>query len=521
MDLSLNFSNKKSFLNNNFLFLVGCLLSAVPIWLSTYPPMLDIPLHANQVATFLRLLSDTELLTPLLKIEWLTPYWTGYASVALLGLFMPIVTAIKIVLSVVVVAIPWFASRLRALVSNDNSLDWLFIPVAYSFSFQYGLLNFMVGIPIVLIFLRETILYFSSSALHVKKAILLTFLSYLLFLTHIFVLAFALIIAFPIGIALSENIKKSLIKRSLDNLTKQDFLKLLPFFSSLPIIFLWFSHVETSLFHLYNFQPSASIWLVNVYRFLIMLSSATGLMFFYKIGAIYAMGLFFLSGAKILRNWRALPFIITILILLIVPTGSSGGNFIAERFNVFIFIFYVFSFDFSRMNAVLNYHKRVILFASISFLVLLTTAYKTIQFDRETIGLKNSFMKMEPHRSVATIIDDLGEEYSYSVFGSVTYWYHAEKNGYGNSFFAIPSSVVQFKSHVANPFPRSQFLLSEYIWDKNSQYFDYFIIKGDLSTFSPDFLRGLQKYASPIYHEGKWHLYARRFQNTALTKHSI
>ncbi len=479
--------------------------------------MLDIPLHGNQIATLLRLLSGTELNASSLEINWFTPYWLGYASVALLGLCMPILTAIKIILSLTVIATPWLAARLRELVSNDNSRDWLFLPVIYSFSFQAGLFNFIVGIPLILLFLRKSILYFQTAEVNFRTKFTIVFLSHILFFTHILSLAFSLLIALSIGIFLSEDVKKSIKNRSLKFINKQFFLHLLPFFSSFPIIICWLFHVKPHLFHLYNFQNSIPILIINLYRFLIMLSSATGFIYFYKMGIVYAIILLFLPNSKILRNWRALPFAITVLILLFVPTGSNGGNFIAERFNVFIFIFYVFSFDFSRMNEILTYTQRSLLFAFASFFVLMTTTYKTLQFDKETQGLKNIIAKMEPHHSVAAIIDDLGEKYAYPVFGSITYWYHTEKNGYGNSFFSIPSSIVQFKTNVSNPFPPSQFLLSEYQWDKNALKFDYFIIKGNISTFSSAFLSDLKKYTQPIYHEGEWHLYLRHTKTSAIT----
>ncbi|MES2207093.1 MAG: hypothetical protein V4525_09905 [Pseudomonadota bacterium] len=499
-------SNKNA---KDYLFLFACMLSAVPIWLSTYLPMLDLPFHAYQISSFLRLVLGTEFFASILKINWFMPYWLGYLSAAILALFMPIAIAIKIVLSCAMVATPWFASRLRALVSNDNSLDWLFLPVIYSFAFQNGLFNFIVSIPLVLFFLREAILYFSDPGAKFKSGVWIVFLSHILFFTHILALLFSLVIVIPMGLCLCEDTQRLLKERSFHYLDKKVFFKFLPFICILPIILVWMLHIKDTSFHTNIPAGKISVWIINLYRLLPIMVSATGLLGFFQLGLIYVLAIFLLPGAKIHKNWRALPFVILILGLLLLPATNLETNYIAERLNVFILIFYVFSFDFSQLYTKVNYYKRVILFASSSFLILFLNAYQLHLYAKETKGLKNIFSKMAPHHSVASIIDNTDKNQSSAKFDLLIYWYHAEKDGKGTFSLDFPQMIVQYKSDIPYSSTEDQFHFSNFKWDNNTQKFDYYVIKTSHEKFPAELLLGLQKYTKLIYHEDSWYLYAK------------
>ncbi len=491
---------------SNIFFYIACILSAIPIWLSAYPPMVDISMHANQVATFLRLLSGSELLAPFLEINWFTPYWAGNGLVILLSFFVPIVIAIKIVLTFSIIATPLLASRLRALISDDNSFDWFFLPVIYSFSFQAGFLNFIIGVPLVLLFLREFILFYFFSNLNVKKVLWISFLTHILFLTHIFILIFACGIAF--AIVLFENVKK---------INKKKFIKILPLVSVFPIVLFWILSFKAPLFDDKYCSSQMPIWVENFYRFNGLLGSATGALYSLKLGSLYALAILILTKAKIYRDWRSLPFIITLLVLLFIPKKISGACFVAERFNVFIFIFFIFSFDFSQIKSVLNYHKRNMFFSFFSFIILCTNAYIIALFDQDTQGLKKILAKIEPHQRVISIIDNFSGQSSESInpliYGSLLYWYAAEKNGYANTFFIESHSIVRYKKAVLNPLPKVQFSSESFNWDLQHQQFDYLILGNDPEKYSTEFLKGLKKYTHLIYREGAWHLYSRHHEN--------
>jgi hypothetical protein len=82
------------------LLLIASALAAIPVWLSTYPPMTDLPQHAAQVALLRNLHNPAFRFSGLFWINWFTPYLLSdlllYAITSVPG----IVTGCKLLVSV-------------------------------------------------------------------------------------------------------------------------------------------------------------------------------------------------------------------------------------------------------------------------------------------------------------------------------------------------------------------------------------------------------------------------------------
>ena len=140
-------------------FYVCCVLSAAPLLFAHYPPMVDLPQHAAQIATLNNLSRPDFAYKGLFTLEWARPYLGGYLVIWALSQVVSVLTAVKISIALTVITIPMTAARLRAHFNADPRWDWLLLTIGYGFAFQWGLVNFFVGAPIVLLFLVTAFRY--------------------------------------------------------------------------------------------------------------------------------------------------------------------------------------------------------------------------------------------------------------------------------------------------------------------------------------------------------------------------
>ena len=76
-------------------FSLACLLCGLPVLLSTYPPMVDVPQHAAQIMSLKAMLfGDNWAFSDLFEIKPFTPYWLGYGIAMALSVPFGIVMAV-------------------------------------------------------------------------------------------------------------------------------------------------------------------------------------------------------------------------------------------------------------------------------------------------------------------------------------------------------------------------------------------------------------------------------------------
>jgi len=470
-------------------------MSTIPIWLATYPPMVDIPMHATQMATLLRLLSGTEYFSSLYWINGFTPYWSGYVITALWTLIFPVSIAIKCTLSIAVAATPWAASRLRTLVNNRSHLDWLFLPIGYGFAFQWGFFNFIIGIPLTLLFLEYALRYLANPT--VKKGIFIFIGTHLLFTTHILLLGFFLSIVVSIEMLTTKNLKQSLIK-------------LMPLFLSLPVVAIWFLHTKLT-------EPQVSTpitWIITSQRLIDAFITPTGSFNQWAIILICAAIIYkppYLPNINIFKNWQAIPFVYSVLITFYGPAYAFGTAYICERFGVFLLPFYAFS---CKSNAAKPSPQNSKLCFAFSFLILIGNAYQTISFEKNLSGFKKISKIIPQNKKVISLIYDFKTpDYSPPIFLHIASWYFAEKDGQGDISFSSFNAIVRYKRNIPTIQSDIQDAIQDrpqlFNWDKDAHLYDYYILHGDFSKFNSTY-KGIRKFSKLIYTDGIWWLYARK-----------
>src|SRR5689334_4983598 len=112
-------------------------LGGALFWIVLRPPMGDLPQHAGQVALLRGILAGTSRWTDLVSINVLTPYLLPFALATALSTVLPILTSLKVVLTLSYFAFVAAAVSLRREQGGDPRLDFLFLPGFFGLSFQF------------------------------------------------------------------------------------------------------------------------------------------------------------------------------------------------------------------------------------------------------------------------------------------------------------------------------------------------------------------------------------------------
>ena len=234
--------NENFRLGNQTLFRFALLTSLLPIWLSTYPPMVDLPQHAGQIAALQEFWGGNPVFTEVFEINWFTPYLVGYLLVYILSLVLPIVISIKLVISVICLSIPLLSGALLREAGADERWKWLTIPSAYGFAFYWGFFNYLVAIPFGLLFLVLTIRFNRNAS--IINGLGIALYAIFLFFCHILALGFVSLLALSYLAGANYRNPKGLI------------LRYIPYTAPLPLIVLWMSFTHSN-------EPLASNGLVR------------------------------------------------------------------------------------------------------------------------------------------------------------------------------------------------------------------------------------------------------------------
>ncbi len=191
---------------------VGCFallssLSLVPIWLFPFVPTQDGPAHLDAAATLLSLSRGDAFLSTFFEAQWqLGTNQLYHALLVLLGAFVPLLLAEKLLLSLYALAVPLSALfALRGLKGANLLAVFLTFPAIYPFVFYLGFYNFCLGL---IFFLLTLGVYFRLvEAQTARKRVLFTILLALGFAlcyaAHIIAAANALLVlGVMVGVAL-------------------------------------------------------------------------------------------------------------------------------------------------------------------------------------------------------------------------------------------------------------------------------------------------------------------------------
>ena len=174
---------------------LGLLLLPVFLWVR-YLPMVDLPQHAALVGAWLRLSDPTSLEAEAFTLNWQTPYLTAYALSRGLAPWLGVVTSVKVVVWLCCIGFQLAFSLIVRELRYPAWLGLLGVPSSLGFSFYYGFLSFIAGLPFALLSLWAALVFAREPSL--RRGSVLGALLALTLLTHGFAAAIALMVVGPV-----------------------------------------------------------------------------------------------------------------------------------------------------------------------------------------------------------------------------------------------------------------------------------------------------------------------------------
>ncbi|MCP3103233.1 hypothetical protein LZ198_30570 [Myxococcus sp. K15C18031901] len=138
--------------NDRLVYVAALVLGALPLWVSSQLPMVDLPQHLYLISVLHRLDDPTTVYPQLFAARHaLTPYLGYYYLVSALNWLLPLDVANRVFLSAYVVGLPL---SLGFLLRSQKRPTWpslLAIPFAYGDSFGWGFINYCAALPLTLL----------------------------------------------------------------------------------------------------------------------------------------------------------------------------------------------------------------------------------------------------------------------------------------------------------------------------------------------------------------------------------
>ncbi|WNG59430.1 hypothetical protein F0U59_35490 [Archangium gephyra] len=137
---------------DRLVYTAALVLGALPLWVSSHLPMVDLPQHLHLISVLHRLDDPTTLYPQLFAARHeLTPYLGYYYAVSLLNWLLPLDLANRLFLSAYVVGLPLSLAFLLRGLGRPLWPSLLALPLAYGDNFGWGFINYLAALPLALL----------------------------------------------------------------------------------------------------------------------------------------------------------------------------------------------------------------------------------------------------------------------------------------------------------------------------------------------------------------------------------
>lgn len=478
--------------------LIIAMLAVAPIFASKYPPCVDIPQHAAQIALFKGIISSSNPFGYLFSIHWFTPYLFGYGLIAIFNIFFSIILATKITIALSLLLIPYTTALLLAENDSEPYYALFTIPALYGFLFNWGFLNFIVAAPIGLIFFLYTIKYTKYPTN--KTAIIIAASANILFFCHALIWFYFATIS---SIYIAMTFKK--INTAL--------VKTIPILSSLPIAVFWFINNILTRKEQTHGMGHAIIWNQGLARLDIfpLIFGSQELVPNLAISACIIALPMLMGGRFTKKPTRWLPLITTLLIILFAPHAIFDVAFIYQRYAIFVVPFLLLTLD-KPITKPKNFNAAKM--ASAAFIILTTVNQYFIMsgFKNETRDFDLTLKHMQPAQRVLSLIFMRNSYFSSApVYLHFPLWYQAQKNGLVEYNFANSYIMpLQYKeNNVPANVPGREWSPQLFDWNTlHGEQYEYFLIRSPINPGLYVFKNNINKVIL-LNHSGTWWLFEK------------
>jgi len=431
--------------NREMLLLVAAsLLATIPVWMVSFPPMVDLPGHAAEIALLRNLHDPGFRFADLFWVNWFTPYLFGYILLYGLVPLFGIVAACKIVVAVALAALPLSTAVLMRETGADAYWALLTIPAMYGFSYNWGFLNFLVATPIGLLFLAFVIRHTRKPGL--RSSVFVALFSILLFFSHALIYLFFGAIACIYAVLETRSFRKAA-------------LAVTPMAAAFPLILLWYLRTrsdpgtqEAVYWDLgWITSPDPHAWGGRLTGFFPRLLGLWPPWLSVAIG-IALCALPFLAGVRLSKRlavWA--PLAVCAAVLVFAPAGGHSGWGLYHRFTVCALPFFLIGME---KSPVTRPAWRVApVFLLVAWMTITISA--SLRYEAEARGFKQVLSAMKPNERALTLMFIRTNKGSPTpVFLHFPAWYGATKQGLVDwSFAQFPVELVRFRPTVPKPDP--------------------------------------------------------------------
>ena len=446
--------NQKVFQKERFLLGLFVAWGAMIFWIAPHPPMVDIPQHAAQISLLRDLLTGQSPWSAQLQINLVTPYLIGYGLASLLSFMMPVVAAMKLLLSLAYICFFAVCVACRKRLSTESSLDWMFVPTFFGFCYSWGMFTYLLAAPIGLFFVLQADKY--AAVKTASRGLALVLAGLVLLISH----GMTFVLGWGTGVVL---LTLRLTPRWKAASFYWPYIVLLAagliFYRSgkqidatiiqTPLPFEYGSHLFKRLIEAVQFP----------FSFEMKMGSDRSLV--PVIVAILSAP--FLLGLRI--NWRQpsawVPFACVCLLFFTLPSTADNTALLYSRYSLFLLPTYVWLFT---AQGAANHPaanktwawpvlSRLMLVGACVF-VLGTTSIRAWRFAEETQAFDAQIDKLAYGERALGLIFDTGSEAarSYVVYVHYPAWYQAEKQGLTDFNFAwFTPQVVRYRPGSSPP----------------------------------------------------------------------
>lgn len=471
------------------LFFVTMLGGAALIWIAPRLPLCDLPQHAAQVALLRDLLAHQSPWESIVRINFFTPYLTGYSLALLLSYAMPITAAFKALLTVAYFAFVAASLLLRRHFDGDERLDWMFIPGFFGFAFGWGFVTFLIATPVGLLFVLFADRY--AAAPTTRRALGLVLLGVVLFFSHGLVFLFACAVG---GLALLIRQRRiASIARAIG-----------PFvlLGALALGYGIVTQERDPLIGLNHYLPHSDWGPLARRPFEFVLYPLTSNGSFTHDPWLVLLSLVMLAVPWLLRdriNLRAptavVPFIMIVCIYLFVPDTAMKTSYLFQRFAIFILPTYALmfrapeprSFRSGTSRGLLSKRRLpdgvIWLTLMIGCWIYLTAqAVRMERFATESAPFETILDSMEPgQRALSLVFQKSSAGYDSEVaYLHYPLWYQAERHGFVDMNFAwfLPQIARFRQDQLPAIRPLFELAPAAFNWQRDGgRQYRYFVVR--------------------------------------------
>lgn len=453
-------------------FLVCAALSALPFLASHRMPMVDLPEHAAQIALWKAYHDPCYGFDRIYDLQLATPYIGGYALARLFATILTVNDALKLCCYLGVVGLALAFRFLLRRTTLDPNLALLAFPLAFNFSFYWGFFNFVVALPLAVVYLG---LLFDDGKQRQRALWLL-----LLLVTHALLTAACVAITIVVAIA------------------RRQPRMLLPTIPPLLALIAWAIHMRNVSHQVHV----TFLWWLGTYRLAELPSHLLNRQWdpaalLFVAGAIVVV---WLAGARPSREpLRWLLAAIFGLTYLVGPRLLFGTAMVYERFAVLFALFLLFAFDAGR--------ARVPGAAIATLLVLLVAAWMlllAVRFRRFGDDAQRFDRLVDRMRSNARMVLLNVDRSPFIHFGG---YYQERKGGMVAWSFAHSFPVVvHYKPGAELPLEMDEVFDAARVDWPNLMNFDYIVIRSPFAQRA--LLARAPRPLALVAREGDWWLYA-------------